>query len=157
MILYHGTNTDFSEIELKKSRPDKDFGRGFYLTHIRKQAEQMAVRRCEFAGWGSPIVQKYEFDESLLHDSSLKVKIFNGISVEWAMFIIKNRNAHGKREHNYDIVVGPVADDGVVYQMNLYSQHLITVEQLVEGLTYRKLNSQYFFGTERAISKLKRL
>lgn len=89
MILYHGTNTDFSEIELKKSRPDKDFGRGFYLTHIRKQAEQMAVRRCEFAGWGSPIVQKYEFDESLLHDSSLNVKIFNGVSVEWAMFIIE--------------------------------------------------------------------
>lgn len=157
MILYHGTNTDFSEIELKKSRPHKDFGRGFYLTHIRKQAEQMAVRRCEFAGWGSPIVQKYEFDESLLHDSSLNVKIFNGVSVEWAMFIIKNRNAHGKREHNYDIVVGPVADDGVVYQMNLYAQHLITVEQLVEGLAYRKLNCQYFFGTERAISKLKRL
>lgn len=85
----------------------------------------MAVRRCEFAGWGSPIVQKYEFDESLLHGSSLNVKIFNGTSVEWAKFIIKNRNTHSKREHNYDIVVGPVADDGVVYQMNLYAQHLL--------------------------------
>lgn len=157
MILYHGTNTDFNEIDLKKSRPDKDFGRGFYLTHIRKQAEQMAVRRCEFAGWGGPVVQKYEFDESLLYNGTLNVKIFKDVSVEWAMFIIKNRNAHGKKVHDYDIVVGPVADDGVVYQMNLYAQRLITVEQLAEGLTYRKLNSQYFFGTERAISKLKRL
>ena len=57
----------------------------------------------------------------------------------------------------YDIVVGPVADDGVVLQINLYDQHIITIDQLVEGLTYRKLNSQYFFGTELAISKLKRL
>ncbi len=29
MILYHGINTDLSEIDLKKSRPDKDFGRAF--------------------------------------------------------------------------------------------------------------------------------
>lgn len=157
MILYHGTNIDFDEIDLKKSRPDKDFGRGFYLTHIKKQAEQMAVRRCEFSGWGTPVIQKYEFDESLLHDDSLKVKIFDGVSVEWALFILKNRRARGKKVHDYDIVVGSVADDGVVYQMNLYAQHIITVEQLVEGLTYRKLNSQYFFGTQLAISKLKRL
>lgn len=157
MILYHGTNIDFDEIDLKKSRPDKDFGRGFYLTNIKKQAEQMAVRRCELSGCGTPVIQKYEFDESLLHDDSLKVKIFDGVSVEWALFILKNRMARGKKVNDYDIVVGPVADDGVVYQMNLYAQHIITVEQLVEGLTYRKLNSQYFFGTQRAISKLKRL
>lgn len=157
MILYHGTNTEFDKIDLKKCRPNKDFGRGFYLTHIRKQAEEMAIRRCEFSGWGTPIVQKYEFDESLLQDGNLKIKVFEGVSVEWAEFILKNRKARGKRQHNYDIVVGPVADDGVVLQINLYDQHIITIEQLVEGLTYRKLNSQYFFGTELAISKLKRL
>ena len=45
----------------------------------------------------------------------------------------------------------------MVYQLNLYQQHFITIEQLVKGLEYRKLNNQYFFGTKRAISKLKRL
>ena len=35
MTLYHGTNTDFSEIDLAKSFPLKDFGQGFYLTKIR--------------------------------------------------------------------------------------------------------------------------
>lgn len=54
-------------------------------------------------------------------------------------------------------MIGPVADDGVVYQLNLYQQRLITIEQLVRGLTYHKLNNQYFFGTERAIAKLHRL
>lgn len=62
MMLYHGTNVDFDDIDLKKSRPDKDFGRGFYLPHLRRQAEQMAVRRCEFSGWGAPLIHKYEFD-----------------------------------------------------------------------------------------------
>lgn len=39
MTLYHGTNIDFSEIDLAKSFPLKDFGQGFYLTTIREQAE----------------------------------------------------------------------------------------------------------------------
>ena len=26
MILYHGTNADFDEIDLPKSKPNKDFG-----------------------------------------------------------------------------------------------------------------------------------
>jgi len=26
MILYHGTNADFAEIDLRKSKPNKDFG-----------------------------------------------------------------------------------------------------------------------------------
>ena len=28
MILYHGTNADFDEIDLRKSKPNKDFGHG---------------------------------------------------------------------------------------------------------------------------------
>lgn len=157
MILFHGTNIDFDVIDLKKCRPNKDFGRGFYLTDIKNQAKQMAVRRCESSGWGTPVIQKYQFDESLLHGSELKVKFFEGVSVEWALFILKNRKARWKKVHDYDVVIGPVADDGVVYQLNLYDQHVITVQQLVDGLTYRKLNSQYFFGTPLAISKLNKL
>lgn len=34
MILYHGTNIDFQAIEIEKSNPYKDFGRGFYLRYI---------------------------------------------------------------------------------------------------------------------------
>ena len=32
MILYHGTNTEFDVIDLSKSKPNKDFGQGFYLS-----------------------------------------------------------------------------------------------------------------------------
>ena len=45
MILYHGTYTQFDSIDLDKCRPFKDFGKGFYLTDIRQQAEEMAIRR----------------------------------------------------------------------------------------------------------------
>ena len=38
MILYHGTNVDFNKIDISKCLPYKDFGCGFYLTDIQKQA-----------------------------------------------------------------------------------------------------------------------
>lgn len=157
MRLFHGTNIDFGDILLSRCRPNKDFGQGFYLTDIRSQAEAMAVRRCEFEESGVPIVLEYEFDESLLSDGNLDVLRFDGVSADWAEFILKNRMSKGQRMHSHDIVIGPVADDGVVFQLNLYMQHLITIETLVKELTYRHLNDQYFFGTGRAIQLLKRI
>lgn len=157
MILYHGTNIDFEKIELAKCRPNKDFGQGFYLTDLYSQAKQMSVRRCEFEGIGTPVVQTYEFDESILNTTELNIKIFEGVSAEWAEFILLNRKARGQKMHEYDIVVGPVADDGVVFQLNLYMQHLISIEMLVKELTYKQLNNQYFFGTEKALIKLTKL
>ena len=157
MRLYHGTNTHFEKILLSKCRPNKDFGRGFYMTNIRSQAQEQAIRRTNFEEWGEPVVQEYEFDETVLKSPEMKVKIFDGVSREWAEFILQNRKAKGRRIHDYDIVVGPVADDGVVYQLNLYMQRLISLDTLVKELTYRKLNKQFFFGTEKAINTLKKI
>ena len=42
MILYHGTNVDFEQIDLTKSNRFKDFGQGFYLTDIKRQAVELA-------------------------------------------------------------------------------------------------------------------
>ena len=75
MILYHGTNIDFQIIEIEKSNPYKDFGRGFYLTDIFSQAENMANKKARILG-GIPIVQKYNFEESALSDNNLRVLIF---------------------------------------------------------------------------------
>ena len=97
MKLYHGTNIDFTEINFTKCKPNKDFGRGFYLTDIKQQALDMAIRRTKFSECGSPVVQEYEFDENLLNSKELKIKVFDGVSTEWAQFILTNRKAMGKR------------------------------------------------------------
>ena len=128
MILYHGTNIDFPKIDLSKCSPNKDFGKGFYLTSLYQQAVSMSIRRCELERKGTPIVQVYEINDDILTSNILKVKSFKGVSKEWAEFILMNRNSNGRNLHNYDIVIGPVADDGVVYQLNLYIQHLISLE-----------------------------
>lgn len=47
MILYHGSNIDIVEIDLLKSKPNKDFGRGFYLTEDFSQALDMAQTKTD--------------------------------------------------------------------------------------------------------------
>lgn len=65
MKLYHGTNIDFDVINLTKSNKYKDFGQGFYLTDIRSQAEELAIKKSRLFG-GYPVIQEFEFDEEIL-------------------------------------------------------------------------------------------
>lgn len=53
MKLYHGSNIDIVQIDFAKSKPNKDFGRGFYLTANRDHAQQLAEQRAMFFG-GNP-------------------------------------------------------------------------------------------------------
>lgn len=153
MILLHGTNCDFSEIELSKCTPYKDFGKGFYLTPVRARAVERAKDKCDKEKVGSPIVQVYDFDETKL--ASLKVKHFVGTTEEWLNFILENRKRR-TTQHDYDVVIGPVADDGVILSINLYERHVITKQALIEALTYAKPYVQYCFCTQRAIDLLQR-
>ena len=44
MNVYHGSYTHIETIDLSQSEENKDFGKGFYITHIRKHAERWAER-----------------------------------------------------------------------------------------------------------------
>ena len=157
MILYHGTNLEFDEIDLLKSKPNKDFGRGFYLSPIYEQAQNMAETKVEQLECGSPIVLQYEVDEEARE--GLNVLRFDSYSEEWAKFILSNRNnTSANAVHDYDIVIGPIADDKVGLQLWRYETHSIDLPTLVRNLQYMKgITIQYFFGTKRAISILKRV
>lgn len=155
MRLYHGTNTYIDEIDINKCNPNKDFGQGFYLTDIKEQALLMAKRRAKIENQGRPTIMEYEFDEKHLYNESINVKIFDKPSKEWALFILSNRKSSStNNQHNYDIVVGPIANDGVVFQLDRYENNMITLDVLVKELSYQKLNKQYCFVTAKAISKL---
>lgn len=156
MKLYHGTNQEFDEIDLLKSKPNKDFGRGFYLSADYYQALNMANVKVEQLGFGSPVVLAYEVEEDW---TELKVLRFEEYSEEWAKFILLNRNnATSHPVHEYDIVIGPIADDRVGVQLWRYENHSIDLPTLVRNLKYMKgITIQYFFGTERAIKLLRRI
>ena len=159
MILYHGSNVKIEVPNLEKSKPYKDFGRGFYLSADKNQALRMAEQKTLQLLIGEPIVSEFEFDETLLQSNELRVKIFEDYSVEWANFILQNRDVHNQHPiHEYDIVYGPIADDGVTFQLRRYQAGTISIDELVKELQYAKgITFQYFFGTTLALEKLKRL
>lgn len=72
MIVYHGSYCRVERPELTFSREKLDFGKGFYITPIREQAERWSKRflRARKAA----ILNVYELDENLLKSSGFKVK-----------------------------------------------------------------------------------
>ena len=158
MILFHGSNVPIEIIDLSKSRPGKDFGRGFYLSEDKEQAIGMAESKVAFLG-GEPIVTSFEFDESFLSSNNLKVKMFDSYTEEWARFVYDNReNFTDKPIHQYDIIYGPIANDRVGAQIRNFKNGNIDIEELINRIKYLKgITFQYYFGTEAAIKTLHKL
>ena len=155
MILYHGSNINIEYIELEKSKPFKDFGKGFYLSESEEQALEMARFKALTFG-GEPIVSKFEFDTSLMHNSDLRIKIFKEYSEEWADFVFANRE--GTDVEHYDIVYGPIANDKVGLQIRKLKDGSIDKTEFLNRLKYMKgITFQYFFGTKKAIKHLIKL
>jgi len=157
MIIFHGTNTDIETIVLSRSLNHKDFGKGFYLTDSRETAIRMASKKARLFG-GKATLISYEFDETALH-SDLKVKVFpKKATVEWFLFVDANRDRESQQPiHDYDIVIGPIADDGVVLQITNYRENIYTPEQAAAALQDKYLDQQYYFGTEKALRFIKKV
>lgn len=158
MILYHGTNQDIETIDLSQGLQFKDFGKGFYVTPDRTTAVRMALKKTRLFDGVATLIT-YEFDESALC-SDLKVKVFpEKACTEWLLFVDANRDRKNKVQiHNYDIVVGPIANDGVVLLLTNYREGIYSPEEAARLLQDKYLDQQYYFGTERAlqyISKIK--
>ena len=158
MILYHGSNVAIDVIDLSKSRPGKDFGKGFYLSADKKQAIEMAESKVAFLG-GEPIVTEFEFDDNIITSDKLNIKTFNAYTEEWARFIYDNReNFSDQPIHNYDIIYGPIANDKVGAQIRNFKNGNIDLDELLSRIKYLKgITFQYYFGTEAAIQTLHKL
>ena len=153
MKLYHGSTIDIQQIDLAKSKPNKDFGRAFYLSADEQQAVEMAQFRAEFEET-SPVVNVYEFDESLFRQ--FRCKRFEGYTEEWAHFVYDHRtDSQGRTLHDYDIVYGPIANDRIGAQITRFKQGYITFDEFLRRIQYIKgITFQYAFCTQRAVDKL---
>jgi hypothetical protein len=151
-ILYHGSNHSFDEVDLSKSKDKRDFGRGFYTTTLREQAEDWA--RVLFDRYKGDGIFVYEME--LEFTSDLSVKEYEGFSEEWLLMVQKNRTLGGI-QHNFDIVQGPVANDKTARTIALYIARIINANEAIERLKINKVNNQVSIHTPVALSRLKML
>lgn len=148
MILYHGSFLEIVRPDLTHSRPNVDFGRGFYVTPLYEQAAKWCGK---FKRRGkNGIISRYEFDES--REVELKTLKFDFYSEEQLGFILNCRS--GKDLTNYDLVAGGVANDKVFNTVELFFDGLIDKKEAINRLRYEKPNLQICFCTEKALSFL---
>ena len=150
LILYHGSNIVFDQIDLSKSHNRRDFGRGFYCTILENQASEWAHRLYMRNLSGGEYVYQYIFHQT----DDLKIKHFHSLDAEWLEFI-KNNRVKGGIQHPYDVVIGPVADDNTMETVQLYMSGILKAEEAVERLRYSKVNNQVSFHTPLALKQLK--
>jgi hypothetical protein len=138
MKVYHGSDVWIEEIDLSKGRESLDFGRGFYVTNIRKHAHQRAIETAERSK-STPVVTEFNYIDVHPENEGLAYKQFHEASEEWLDFVLMNRDVSNNRPaHSYDIVEGPIADDWVTFQIRRYQQGKISKDALLEHLRYRK-------------------
>lgn len=142
MKIFHG---GFCSVEIpiiKKSKYPKDFGCGFYCTEFQVQAERWAMKHA------TPTVSVFKDDDF----DGLNLHSFSEMSDEWLDFIANCRNGS---EHDYDIVIGSMANDQVWNYVADYLQGTITREQFWVLAKFKHPTHQIAFCTEKALEKLK--
>ena len=150
MKLYHGSNYDFDSVDLSKSKDRRDFGRGFYTTTIKEQAQQWGYNMYNRLGGDGIYLYEYEFEPP----SDFKTKRFPEISDEWFDFILANRTLGGL-QHNFDYIQGPVANDKTFLTITGFIDGFLSREEAMQRLRYSKSNDQLSLHTRRAISLLR--
>ena len=148
MRLYHGSDQSVRSPRILKTGRTMDFGEGFCTARSRQQASDWA----KTVGWrrrgGRSTVTEYEYEES----DDLRILIFEGPTEDWLEFVLANRN--GDFVHDYDIILGPVADDGVYDTLMDYSRGYLTKEMAIEKLKVREFDGQMLFHTDKSLDCL---
>ena len=141
MTVYHGGYQPVEKPEIRVNKCTKDFGEGFYCTIIKEQAQKWARRNT------TKIVSVYDVRIT----SGLKVLEYKEMTEEWLDFIVACRSG---QPHDYDIVIGAMADDQIYSNISDYMDGTITREQFWVLAKFKYPTHQIAFCTEEALKCL---
>jgi len=157
MRVYHGSYVKVDKIDLSKCKPNKDFGKGFYVTKFRNHAENWAKIMGEKYGTDG-FVSEFEFSENDFTKSICNIKHFDTYNEEWLDFVVESRDKNRKTSiHNYDIIIGPVANDKVQNTLRLYLKGKISKEKFLKMLTHHEETHQICFCTLNSLQTIDRV
>lgn len=140
-IIYHGSYMTIEFPEIRKHRFTKDFSWGFYCTEIKEQAEKWASK------FNTSIVNLYELRDF----KSLNIKEFKDYNEEWLDFVVGCRSGD---THNYDVVIGPMADDTIYDYIDAYTQGQMNKQKFFELMKFKYPTNQISFHTIKALDHI---
>ena len=171
LILYHGSYCAVEEPDLDRCAKFKDFGRGFYLTSSKIQAENFAKISTAKAKSRGLISENERFgfisSFSVTDVARLKCFYFDTADVAWLHCIVAHRRSSAfidirKEMADYDVVSGKIANDDtnatiLAYMGNVFGP--MGSEQAdnmcVSLLLPERLQDQFCFRSMAALSKLR--
>ena len=152
MICYHGSDTIVDMPRILQAKRPLDFGGGFYVTTSEAQAKRWALKVAYRNNNNHRCINRYEFDLEKAK-SELTVIHFETADEKWLDFICNNRS--GKPTGEYDVVIGPVADDRVYRVVVEYENGDLDKEAALKNLKTESLCDQILFHTEKSLKFLK--
>lgn len=144
MLIYHASDTIVNNPDTIHSRTNLDFGKGFYATVIREQAERYAQRFILRNRKG--ILNVYEYTPT----EALNIKCFDAYDSEWLDFVAACRMGEDVYKQ-YDVICGGIANDRVFNTLDLYFSNQMTKEEALKRLIFEKPNQQLCFTNQRVI------
>lgn len=166
-VVYHGTAQPFENIDVTKGRDKKDFGKGFYMAVSKQQAIGMMHKKYREIKARRPNLDQSQFAEKLYeleintdYVRTLNIKEFKTADAEWLDFILLCREKGGI-PHNYDLIIGPTADDDTMLCLNSYWRGFYgdvgsaeAKKKLLGYLEPENLGIQYYVGKQQVADKL---
>ena len=163
VVVYHGSTSSIEKIDVAKGRPYKDFGLGFYVTKSKSHATNLALRnrRIEMEIHGRPCeAYLHTFEMDMLKLTDFNVKEFWEADLEWVQFVLSNRKTRN-RTHDYDVIIGPTANDDTMVVINAYLDGLYgevgneeALNMLLKNIEAENLPGQIYFSKNEATGLL---
>ncbi len=154
MNLFHGGVEKIDKPLILENQRLLDFGKGFYTTTNRQQAEKWAVMKQKRIGEGAKaIISVYEIVDQLFESTSYSVKCFNQANEAWLDFIVSNRRSN--QSHPFQIVKGAVANDTLYATLVLFEAGVLTKAETILRLKTHKLFDQISFHDLEVLTELK--
>lgn len=157
IILYHGSRSGIKGDIKPISREECDFGKGFYMGTISEQAKGLVAYK------QNPVFYEMKFRLSEIPEERI-LNLNN--NMDWLYTILANRQFCEEFNEleiakdfiestkKYDVVIGSIADGGILAAINEFADYCMTDNGLIACLQAVDYGKQYVAKTEFACSKI---
>ena len=136
ITVYHVSNEEIKKPSVDVNGENLGFGKGFYLTNSKIEAEALARKRSDKA-----VINVYEFNYFKTKNVGYRFNEFETYNSEWLNFVVDCRKGKDVAT-DYDIVIAGGIYDEIADIVSDYENNNITAEEAVEQLRYKDVKFQ---------------
>lgn len=150
--VFHGSTVKVEQPLVAVGRDNLDFGKGFYVTTLKEQAERWAETIAKLRVTGAPCVNRYRLNyEGFMKNPQYRVRRFMEYDEEWLDFVIGCRQGETEWKR-YDVIEGGIANDRVFDTIENYMAGQIDKQTALGRLRFQLPNNQICLLNQELVS-----